>query len=366
MNGARVPGRFADGQNATIRHVEVALAENTLTVVYGNAVWAAWPLGEVRLIAGPDRDGAVQLCRVGGAARLTIGDPKFLEWLRVLCPNLSESPYAIGVSGKRLAVWTAVALASVALFLLVGVKLLAREVAQLMPVAVETRVGALLSDEVISALVDDNIRKQGKAVCEAADGAMALDRLTTRLAASASLPFPVLVRVLNTKHVNAFALPGGRIFIFRGLIDAAGNAEAVAGVLAHELAHVEFRHPFQSAIEMAGVGIVVGLALGDAIGVSVGAIVLNMVVSGFYSRDMESEADDRAGTLLTLAGLPSAPLAVFFEALAAQHGDSSGLFSAISTHPGLNERAAAMRLRSLGEKPALSAAEWNALRQVCG
>ncbi len=366
MTGARVPGRLADGQDATLRDVEVGFLANTLTITDGGAIAVAWPLGEVRLIAGPDRDGAVRLCRVGEAARLTIGDPNFLEWLRVLCPNLRESPYAIGVSGKRLAVWTAVALVSVGLFLLVGVKLLAREVAQLIPVAVETRLGALLSDEVISTLVDNDIRKQGKAVCEAADGATALDRLTTRLSASASLPLPVLVRVLNAKHVNAFALPGGRIFIFRGLIDAAGNAEAVAGVLAHELAHVEFCHPFQSAIEMAGVGIVVGLALGDAVGVSVGAIVLNMVVSGFYSRDMENEADDRAAALLTLAGLPSAPLAVFFEALAAQHGDSSGLYSAISKHPGLNERAAAMRRRSVGERPALSAAEWNALRRICG
>ena len=66
--------------------------------------------------------------------------------------------------------------------------------------------------------------------------------MVARLDADARLPYPLRVSVLDHGMANALAVPGGRILIFRGLLEAADNPEEVAGVLAHEIGHVAARH----------------------------------------------------------------------------------------------------------------------------
>lgn len=113
---------------------------------------------------------------------------------------------------------------------------------------------------------------------------------------------------------NAFAMPGGRITVTRGLLREARSTEELAGVLAHELAHVELRHPFRRFLERvgvrAGIALLASFAGVDATSwLGKGADVVSLT----YSRSDERAADSRAVELLLDAGISPRGLAAFFE-----------------------------------------------------
>jgi Zn-dependent protease with chaperone function len=163
-----------------------------------------------------------------------------------------------------------------------------------------------------------------------------LDSLAQRIVAAQNLPSDISVTVhyLDDDTVNAFATLGGHVFMFRGLLEKLPNENAVAMVLAHEIAHIKHRHPIRSM----GRGITIGLALsmvsgslGDAI---VERIVGNtgMLTALTFSRDQERESDETAlHTLMALYG-NVAGADQLFEALQ----DTQGLpemLEFFSTHP---------------------------------
>ena len=95
--------------------------------------------------------------------------------------------------------------------------------------------------------------------------------------------------VSNDKEVNAFALPGGIIVINAGLIAKAGSADELAGVLAHEVQHVEHRHTLQQMIHAAGWAAVLAVVLGDVSAIT--AIVVHQLGNLRNSRKLEAQAD---------------------------------------------------------------------------
>ena len=95
----------------------------------------------------------------------------------------------------------------------------------------------------------------------------ALETIVQRLAPfAARRDFDFRVRVIESEQVNAFALPGGQIVVFTGLLRRAERAEQVAGVLAHEMAHVTLRHGLRNVAHRAGLALGVQLLLGDVSG----------------------------------------------------------------------------------------------------
>jgi predicted Zn-dependent protease len=125
-----------------------------------------------------------------------------------------------------------------------------------------------------------------------------------RMAAASELPnIPWHFTVLNSEELNAFALPGGYVYITRGLLALAGNEAEVAGVLGHEIGHVTARHSAerQGDATLAGLGAAVaGLLLGDA-----GGQLASTVGSGYiqhYSQSQEFEADTLGARYLSRTG----------------------------------------------------------------
>ena len=106
----------------------------------------------------------------------------------------------------------------------------------------------------------------------------------------------VVVHYIDSDTVNAFATLGGHIVVFRGLLDALPNENAVAMLLAHEIAHIKHRDP----IIAAGRGLTVGLALASIVGASDNSLVhsllgqMNFLTAMAFSRDQEQQADDDA------------------------------------------------------------------------
>ena len=149
---------------------------------------------------------------------------------------------------------------------------------------------------------------------------------------------------VNLKEINAFALPGGPMFVQRGMFDAAASEGEVVGVMAHELSHVLLRHgtanatkaqnPWLQLGQMAGAvgGAVVGGAAGSAIAqgsqVGLGSLLLR------YSRDFEKQADLLGAQIMAKAGYDPRALAHMFETIAKEaKGSGGGAPQWMSSHP---------------------------------
>jgi Zn-dependent protease with chaperone function len=159
--------------------------------------------------------------------------------------------------------------------------------------------------------------------------------------------YPYYFKVVQDDSINAFALPGGPMYIHTGLIKAAENEAQLAGVLAHELSHVVLRHGTHQATKaqflQLGAILVSGVASRGGgltgilaqLGVGLGA---NSVLLSF-SRSMESEADLLGAYTMAKAGYNPIELARFFEKLEAQGGNQNSLVARfLSDHPNPGNR----------------------------
>lgn len=174
-----------------------------------------------------------------------------------------------------------------------------------------------------------------------------VSNLGEQLAAKApGYKFPHTFKVVNEKSVNAFALPGGPIYIHTGLIAQANEAE-LAGVMGHEISHVVMRHSARQASRQMKAQIPLAV-LGGVLGATVGGMVGSLAQMGMtlsagsvfmkYSRDAESEADMVGAQIMYDAGYDPEACVTFFLKLKEQLGKSSGP-SFLASHPDPGNRA---------------------------
>jgi len=153
--------------------------------------------------------------------------------------------------------------------------------------------------------------------------------------------------VVNTDAVNAFAIPGGFIYVNRGLIERTRSLSELAGVLAHEIGHVEERHGVEQLERMqrANIGLSLGyILLGRAPGglERVAIDVGGAAVFASYSRAAEREADAVAVPMLVAAGIDPRGLTSFFQLLMEeQRRRPAGVAQWFATHPLTEDRIAA-------------------------
>ncbi len=187
-----------------------------------------------------------------------------------------------------------------------------------------------------------------------------LNRIIARLAAVApGAKYPYRIKAVNDVEINAFALPGGPMYVNRGLIDAARSEAELAGVLAHEMSHVALRHGTHQAskayLTKSGLGILGGLfgkrgGNTSQIVNTIGGVGLNAVFLKF-SRDDEYQADATGTEMMARAGYDPNAMATFFEQLRARQTREPGkLDTFFSSHPAAADREARIRqqARTLG------------------
>lgn len=152
---------------------------------------------------------------------------------------------------------------------------------------------------------------------------------------------PFTIKVIDSDEMNAFALPGGFFYVNRGLILAADNEAELAGVMAHEIAHVAARHAVEmlAKANLAQYGMIAGILLGippilvDAASIGLGIGFLK------FSRGAETEADRLGVQYLYAAGYDPTAMATVFEKLAAKNQKKPGAVSKLfSTHPYAQDR----------------------------
>ncbi len=166
--------------------------------------------------------------------------------------------------------------------------------------------------------------------------------------------------------INAFALPGGIVVVNAGLIAATETPEELAGVLAHEVQHVEGRHALEQMIHSAGWAAFLAVTLGDVS--ALGGVLIHQAGSLRHSRQLELEADSEGVKNLARAGISPHGVAQFFKRMEAEQARTGGesVIALLSTHPATGDR--------LEEAAALADAtpcdcqplqyDWNAIREA--
>jgi predicted Zn-dependent protease len=179
-----------------------------------------------------------------------------------------------------------------------------------------------------------------------------------KLAARARGPrYPYNFSVANYREINAFALPGGPVWVHRGAIQAATSEAQLAGVLAHEIAHISQRHAADKITKslvanglLGLLGAILGNDRGGARAAQAGARILAGGYMLKFSRDDEREADSVGADMMSRAGWDPRGMVEFMNTLAREQGRNPGRVQTfLSSHPAPAERARRLR-RTVGGK----------------
>src|SRR3954447_16721155 len=156
--------------------------------------------------------------------------------------------------------------------------------------------------------------------------------------------FKYTFKVVNVKEINAFALPGGPMYVNRGMIEAAKTEGEVIGVLAHEMSHVALRHGTAQATKATKyeMGTIAGAVLGAIVGGQTGSIIAQGTQFGLgtaflrFSREFEKQADIEGAQIMARAGYDPRDMANMFKTIEAQ--GCSGGPQWLSDHPNPGNR----------------------------
>lgn len=170
--------------------------------------------------------------------------------------------------------------------------------------------------------------------------------------------------VLRNSNVNAFALPGGHLVILSGLIEYCKTPEELAGVMAHEISHIEKDHVMKKLIKEVGISMLFVIAGGNGT-FEIVQQVLKLISSSAFDRNQETEADLNAVKLLTNAKINPSGLADFLFRLSVEKEEMPDLFDLVSSHPGSAERAQTLLMEIKKKKTEfapLEAGDWENLK----
>ena len=336
----RFVARFFDGNQAQPHAVHVA-AEGGLLLITSETgdVAERWPIPMLKTEQTPD--GSIAVRPRTSPARLFLPDASLL-------PTLGLRPRRSAARPMRWGAALAILVASIGGAIL-AVESLPDLAAPLIPLAWEDPLGAAARAALLAS----------HKPCTAPEGQAAFDRLAATLAAQGHIRGDVHLTVIDDKTTNAFALPGNRIIVLRGLIDSAADGDEVAGVIAHEFGHLAHRDPIKGIIRQFGLG-----ALAATLGWngSGSGEIAETLIRLAYGRRAEAEADAFSIDVLRRAGLRANGLAHFFAHLPAH--DISGIPTFLSDHPPTAERLERTQQPPDGA-PAFPQAEWQAIRTMC-
>jgi Zn-dependent protease with chaperone function len=289
-------------------------------------------------------------------ARLTVRDGALQSELLARTRNI-DVDFRNGHTGKIVG-WSAAAIVSIFLVVVFGIPLVAQRLAPIIPYWFEARVGDV-AERQIGLMV-------GRSTCSNPGGSAALNKLVEEIRVAGGLTAPTHTELLRSGTPNAFALPGGKVYVLSALLSRANSVDELAGVIAHELGHVQHRDYLRAAIQNGGTSFLVGLLFGDITGSGAAVFATRTALQTSYSRDVETQADRFAVEVMHKLGRSPKPLGDFlFRITGAEAGRSLGI---LASHP-LTEARRDMLAKEdqpVTGPPLLSDAEWQDLKGICG
>jgi Zn-dependent protease with chaperone function len=338
------------------KHKVVIRFGPALEIVIDGVLAATWGYGEVRRVDSARGTLRLMCLSAPSLARIEIHDDPLAHEVESRCPAL-QATAGDQRQTLRIVLYSAAALVSFAGLLFYGIPLLAERLTPLIPYSFERRLGEAVDKQVHSIF--------GDKICTEPAGRAALARLVERLQSAAHLTEAFDVQVLQTAVPNAFALPGGRIYVSGGLLAQAKNPDEIAGVIAHELGHLHHRDSLRRLIQDGGTGFLFGILFGDVLGGSAIIFASRSLISGSYSRDAERGADAFSIDVMHQLGRSTKPLGELLVRISRPEVEKT--LSILSSHPLTTER---LKMMEQADQPAagpalISADDWSVLKAIC-
>lgn len=362
MNPKTFAARFSDGVTAASQDAHVRLTSRGIEIHQRDGSPLVWPYGALATSEPLGRHAIEALVsyRYQAGASLFVSDPEFARSLAEAAPHLT----AKAERWRQARPWLWVGAAVAVVVAIVGFFQLspARSIAALLPDGTRDYMGRQVVAQMTS----------GRKTCVAPAGRAALDVLFARLSQAAGKTNGFEVTVVDWGLVNAFAAPGETIVLTRGLIEKAGSADELAGVVAHEMGHGLALHPEAGIVRTLGLSALAQLVFGGGNVTGVGVALTQLA----YTRDAEREADRLALDVLREADISADGLAAFFRRIGGGRPEQKsaspkpsgigGGFDLLRTHPQTAERLEAVEaVERYASTPALDADQWRALQAIC-
>jgi Zn-dependent protease with chaperone function len=350
---------FYDGTSARRREVFIALNSDEISIAESGHEIATWRYADLTRQDAPAGMLRLASAVAGGLARLEISDSELASEIVRRAGSFSGRTPGHGRAAITVTFWSLAAAASLIVTAIYIVPLLADRITPLVPASLERRLGEGVDNQVRAVI--------GPKTCANTEGSRVLRALSGKLLEGVSTPIPIEIGVLQSSIPNALALPGGRIYLFSGLLDRSEDVDEVAGVLAHEIGHVVHRDGLRVLIQNGGTSFLLGLLFGDLFGASAIILVGKTLVDSAYSREAERAADNFAASrMLELNRSPRA-LGVILARLMKEKESKPGALAILQSHPLSEERLAALSKSEpmRAGSPLLSDVEWRALREIC-
>ena len=360
----RGPATYFNGITSKRHDVIVEAAPSSLRIINDDQTYLVdeWNYADLRGRSAPA--GTLRLGRRGqeALARVVVHDAALASAIEERAPSLDRGGAADRALRRRVVVLSIAAIVSLVLTAVFGMPVLANRITPLIPLPLEKQFGEAI-DKQIRPILDTGSR--GSAFqCGNAAGRKSLEKLVRQLDVAASSPYHARVEVVRRKEANAFALPGGHVYVFEGLLAKSETPDELAGVIAHEMGHVVHRDGTRAVLESAGLSFLFGMMLGDFVGGGAVVIAAKTVLSSSYSRHAEAAADAYSVELMQKVEADPKALAAILSRIASAKEDG---FELLRDHPDTKARIAAISKATVEDqpRPMLTAAEWKALKAMC-
>jgi len=352
----RAPAFYFDGASNRRRAVSLSFGQ-ALEIAEDGAAPVVWAYDDIRQADGPAGTLRLSCGSAPVLARLEIRDAALAAELTSRCRRLGENRID-GAAVRKIVGWSVAALVSIVVVVLFALPLVADRLAPLVPEGIERRIGEA-SEAQVKALF-------GNRVCNREAGQAAYLKLLRELRQAAGLDTDVQSTVLATEVPNAFALPGGKVYLFSALLAKAENPDELAGVIAHELGHLKHRDNMRGLIYNGGTSFLIGLLFGDITGSSTLIFASRSLVTSAHSREAERNADTTTIEVMQKLGRSPKPMGELLYRITGKESGHS--LSILASHPLTEDRLKRMSAEdhAPGGPPLLTAKEWADLKAICG
>jgi Zn-dependent protease with chaperone function len=314
--------RYSRSDSLQHLQVDIYINAHELGIVVENKPTMHFASTSIQVIEHKAHSLSIQILADGILHTLEITDRHFIHLFEVYTNRATPKPSRTKLIGWVAAI-TLLFIGSIWLFFAVLVPSFSGWLSGLVPVSYEQKLGKLLKDGMISnQQIDSTATKH-------------INQYFQLLHPES--PYTAEITVVESDVMNAFALPGGYIVVYTGLLDSLPSHEALAGLLAHEFGHVHLRHSTRNIFRSLAGYVIISLITGDMGGFA--AIILQQaeqLQSLGYSRKLEQEADQFALQLLHNNQLSINGMIGLFELLKSSSQEAPGEW--LSTHPDLQKR----------------------------
>ncbi|MFD2264804.1 M48 family metallopeptidase [Lacibacterium aquatile] len=349
--------RFFDGEVAVPREVWAVVDTGALTLVdiHTRHERARWPRADLRSVPAASKEDAVVLTLGNTSAARLITDGDLLFQLG------GPPPFTGGTRQEKLKAFGWVgAFGVAALAIYFGLPLLARfALIPILPASFERGLGTSVEGQMVT-LLKAMGGGSGRR-CADLETSPELSAMARPLGEVAQLDPPLTLTVYDLYVPNAFAMPGNRVAVTRGLLDRLRTTDQLAGVVAHEVSHLRTRDPMTRLIASFGWQAIFGLIFGQGVG---GGVAQHVLLSA-DSRAVETRADAGGVELLAALGWRQTGLADALERIdrrAKETGERTAL-SYLMSHPPTADRKTA--LAQAGEGKSAPPADYTILQKLC-